>query len=98
MSAIKAEHVGRRLARGRQLPAVLVRELEGRAGIGPRARYIPLAGHRNRFREVQCYRPAGQWSGTGIGNRHVHLEGRARYIERCGRTGMGRVGLTQGRH
>jgi hypothetical protein len=93
MSTLEAEDVACRLARGRQLPAVLVGELPGRAGsvVGRRARHIPLADRCDGFREVQRDRPAAQRSGAGVGNADVHLEeatsgiGRRRSTAVCGK-------------
>ena len=88
MTALEAEDVGRRLARGRQLPAVLVRKLERRAGVGARARRIPLADDRYRFREGQRHRPRAQCRGAGVGDRNVHLEEGSSGIGRGRRTAV----------
>jgi hypothetical protein len=60
MIALETEHVGQRLARGWQLPAVLVGELPCRAGsiASGSSRYVPLANRCDGLRKVQRQRPA----------------------------------------
>ena len=90
MVALKTEDVGRRLARGRQLPAVVVGELERRArsGAGRAARHVPLGDRRDLLGKVQRHRPAAERGGAGIGDRYVHLEKIASRVGRRRRTGV----------
>jgi hypothetical protein len=89
MITLHAEHVARRRTRCRQLPAAAVRELEACAGVGAGARaYVPLVGDCHRLREIQRHRPIAQCSGTGVGDRHVQLEGSAAGAGRRGRTAV----------
>jgi hypothetical protein len=58
-----------------------------RTGIGAGAGgYIPLIGHGDRLREVQCYSPAAEGGSTAVGYTHVHLEERTSRIGRRGGT------------
>jgi hypothetical protein len=90
MSSLKTEDVGCRLARGRQLPAVLVGELPSRARsvVGRRTCHVPLADRCDGFREVQRDRPAAQRSGAGVGDADVHLEEASSGVGRRRRTGV----------
>jgi hypothetical protein len=95
MIALEAEDVACRLARGRQLPAVLVGKLPCRAGsvVGRRSRHVPLADRRDGFRESQRERPGAQRRGARVGDAHIHLEEAAPGIGRHCRTGVGAESL-----
>jgi hypothetical protein len=91
MITLEAEYIAGRGAGGRKLPTAAVGELESGARVGTgTGTDVPLVGHRNLFRERQCYRPAGQSSRTGVGDTHVHLKestsriGRRRGTTVCG--------------
>ncbi len=74
MITLETEDIGRSLARGRQLPAATIGELERRAGVGACPCHIPLIGSSNLFRESQRYGPTTQRSSAGIGHAHVYLK------------------------
>jgi hypothetical protein len=93
MSTLETESIAHGIARGRQLPAELVGELPGRAGLraGRGTRDVPRTARRYGFREGQRDRPGTKRRGAGVGDAHIHLEeaaaciGRRRGTAVCGK-------------
>jgi hypothetical protein len=98
MRTIETKSAGYSLARGRQLIAEGVGELEARAGIGTRPGGVPMIENVHCFRKIQRNRPAAQGGSAGVGDIHLQLEIGAAVVCNPGIATVRRKRLPGGHH